>query len=383
MKKIILTNIYTNKECLDELKSNFNFEIFRVKNVYTFGLLKKIIPWISMKDAYSIHQSKSFKPLFLLPNFSEIKRILFGKYDCWISKNIYSLKTLLAFLVTKLRRKKIGIIVKEFHWRKENFLIKISCFFVKHLISRSDYFIAYSLKSKQFLENEVKILPKKIYYIPKNRKDYRKIDFDKNKLEEVKKKFFSQEKVNILFLGRIVPFKGLDILLLSLKSFRRKVRLVIVGEDSGVYAQKCKKIAKDNSIDAVFVGKVGDKKGSKEVVYFYKNADLFVLPNKYCPKQLEAVEIWGSVVDEAMYFSLPAIVASATGCSKDLVESKDSGRVIRQGSIKELQKAIKDYLNNPGEWRKSAQKSPVVVEEKNKKNCLGWFKLFRDINRKE
>lgn len=374
----IISNFGLNCEHKEEFEKKVEFP--KKKKEPLFLVIKKGLPWILRDKAWTIKQRNDCKPIVKLPDSTKLKQMIFGNYDVYMTSNLYSIDSLLSFIVTSLRRKKNVVLVKEIHYRKENLVARFGNILAKCLTSKSNFFIAYSKKSEDFLVKNMKIPEYKIYHIPKACEDYREIPYSQKELERIRKKYFSQKKMNILFIGRIIPVKGIDILLKSVVPFKDKVRLIIAGDDSGRYAEMCKKMAHEKGIDAVFTGAIGKKKGSEEVVYFYRNADLFVLPNKYTPREYEAVEVWGSVIDEAMYLSLPVICTTITGCSEDLV--KDNGRIVKEGSVKELQQALEDFLNNPKKWKEMGKKGPKIVEEKNRKNYEGWQKFFKDIESK-
>ncbi len=375
MRIISNFGIYSLPEYKEELEKGVEFP--KKKKEPLFFVLKwRLIPWLVRDKAWTIKQRNDCKPILKLPDSSRLKQLIFGKYDVYMTANLYSIDSLLSFIITTLRRKKNVIFVKEFHYRKENMMARVGNILAR-LTSRSDFFIAYSRKSEEFLVNSMRIPKYKVYHIPKPCKDYAKITYEKVELERTRDRFFSKKKKNILFIGRIIPVKGIDVFLRSIKPFKDKIHLVIAGDDSGRYAEKCKELVK--GLDVTFTGKIGNKKGSEEVVYFYRNADLFVLPNKYVPKEYEAVEVFGSVIDEAEWLSLPVIATTATGCSKDSI--KGTGKVVKEGSVEELTKTIMDFLENPKKWEEMGKKGPSAQKEKNRKNYEGWKKLFGDIEK--
>jgi glycosyltransferase involved in cell wall biosynthesis len=121
----------------------------------------------------------------------------------------------------------------------------------------------------------------------------------------------SPQEPLILFLSRLIPRKGADILI---EAFARVCpesgRLVIAGPDGEpgyrVYLERC---AKESGVAArvIFTGPVydDDKKS------LFADSDLFVLPSRY--------ENFANAPAEAMSYGVPVIVTSACGI-RSLVE---------------------------------------------------------------
>jgi glycosyltransferase involved in cell wall biosynthesis len=104
----------------------------------------------------------------------------------------------------------------------------------------------------------------------------------------------------VLFLGRIHPVKGLDMLLPAWKILQSRFKgwqLKIVGPDNRGYLAKMQMLAKDLSLERIeFCGPLyGDKKFQA-----YADADLFVLPTYS--------ENFGMAIAEALAVGTPAIV---------------------------------------------------------------------------
>lgn len=382
MKKVLSEfKIYALYKHRKKLLSKYNWHWLDNRNKRnTFLVLYWFFfPWIIRNYSAPVNQKKSYKVIARFPGFESLKHLLYGDYDVYFSSGLYSVNSQIAFIITRLRGKENGVLVKEFHFKKHNLLARINNLLTKLIADKRNFYIAYSSQSYHFLEEKLNVSSSKIYYIPKTRKDYSTIEFDENRLKEIRDLFFKNDKINILFLGRVVPVKGVDILLKSLLPLNDRVHLVIAGNDESSYAWNCKKFALENELDVVFAGRIGEKKSSKEVVYFYRNADLFVLPNKHVPNEYEAVEVWGSVVDEALDLGLPVIVTDITGCSEDLVKNKNVGKVVRQNSVQDLRDAIIHFIENQEQWKKMGKNGPRIINQKNEENFRGWKEILYNL----
>ena len=115
----------------------------------------------------------------------------------------------------------------------------------------------------------------------------------------------------ILYVGRIVPYKGLEFLINALSKINKrllsKTQLNIVG-DGGEYALKCKKISNELGLDnyVKFHGSVPHDK----ICYWYANSDVFCFPS--------LAETSGNVILEAMAMGLPVISVNCGGPSEIL-----------------------------------------------------------------
>lgn len=122
----------------------------------------------------------------------------------------------------------------------------------------------------------------------------------------------------LLFLGRIHPKKGLDMLLPAWKAIQDRFpnwRLSIAGPDNGGYLIKMHRFASDLGLQRVeFYGPLY----GKDKWTTYRNADLFVLPSYS--------ENFGMAVAEALASGLPAIVSK--GAPWEGLGARNAGRWI-------------------------------------------------------
>lgn len=149
---------------------------------------------------------------------------------------------------------------------------------------------------------------------------------------------FSQSDVVIVFVGRLIDRKGLDVLMESFDIFSRKlhtVKLLLVGD--GPLRKKIEYLA-EASDSIRYVGRL-DTDG---VIEMFHASDIAVVPS--------IVEPWGLVVNEAMAAGLPVIASDAVGCVDDLLHENSTGKIVKTNSVGELVNAIQ-YLAENGEAR--------------------------------
>jgi glycosyltransferase involved in cell wall biosynthesis len=143
-----------------------------------------------------------------------------------------------------------------------------------------------------------------------------------------------------LFVGRLIPYKGLEYLLKAckiLKLSKKKFRMRIVGVGklrSGLMAMSSALGVKD----AVhFLGDIGQK----ELVNEYRNCDVFVLPSVY------RSEAFGTAQLEAMSSGKPVISTAIEGSGVDFANKNGvSGVVVKPRDEISLANAMMRFMDD-------------------------------------
>jgi glycosyltransferase involved in cell wall biosynthesis len=141
-----------------------------------------------------------------------------------------------------------------------------------------------------------------------------------------------------LYVGRLVPEKGVFDLLAAYRNLPRGVRedfgLVFVG--SGVCRAELETRARGlKSGTIAFTGFLE----KEELADIYARAAALVLPTHS--------DVWGLVVNEAMACGLPIIASSVAGCVADLVEDGWNGRIVAAGNPDVLGAAMQSLALDP------------------------------------
>jgi len=154
----------------------------------------------------------------------------------------------------------------------------------------------------------------------------------------------------LLFVGRVMPLKGLDRLLDlvdELDASGVRVRLVaLLGDpgtqfrgDDGAYAARClaRLQARDPGRTEVHVGPV-------DVDPFYRRATLLVVPNRVRPRDRVPAESWGRVVPEALAAGLPVVSTDAVPSAVEHVVDGRSGTVVPWADDAAFAAAVRRWL---------------------------------------
>ena len=222
-------------------------------------------------------------------NVAKGKCNLIHNHGLWMMPNVYpgwaARKHHIPLMVSPRgtlseRAMKSGTIVKKFFWPliQHPSLNAVSCF---HATANSEY---EDIRRMGF-NQPVAVIPNGIdipELPPTMEKDYR----------------------TLLFLGRIHPIKGLDMLLTAWQTIQCRFpewRLRIVGPDNGGYLESMRRLASELELERIeFSGALlGEQKWQA-----YRDADLFVLPTH--------TENFGIVIAEALASGVPIITTHGT-----------------------------------------------------------------------
>ncbi|MDQ1264902.1 MAG: hypothetical protein QG635_51 [Bacteroidota bacterium] len=141
-------------------------------------------------------------------------------------------------------------------------------------------------------------------------------------------------KKTLLFFGLIRHYKGLDILLQSMKELDDSYYLIIAGEVYGndkLYSE----IIKENNLESriLFVNKY---LADSELSPYFSAADACVLPYRTATQS--------GIVGVSYNFELPVITTDVGGL-KEVVEPYGNGIVIAKADVRLLAEAIESYFN--------------------------------------
>lgn len=138
----------------------------------------------------------------------------------------------------------------------------------------------------------------------------------------------SKRKINFLYVGQLIPRKGLIFLLKEISSLpieiKDKISFQLIG--TGVDYDELFKFKQIHNLDCVeFLGNVAYDK----ISYYYTNTDCFVLPTLHDYRAL--------VGFEALSFGCPIIASKFDGARFEIVNPNENGYIInprKKGDIK-------------------------------------------------
>ena len=153
-----------------------------------------------------------------------------------------------------------------------------------------------------------------------------------------------RETKRILFVGRLMEVKGVDVLIKAFSKFLNHESLAdyvldIVGD--GPELDSLQQLSQQEQIDEkiTFHG----SKPKSEIADFYVNADLFVLPSR--TTALGEKEGLGLVILEAMMSGVPVIGTSCGGI-KETIEHGRTGIIVPENDVDALHVAMVDLIQD-------------------------------------
>lgn len=313
------------------------------------------------------------KPWHIFLNVKLLKMMLkYGKnVDIIISSTSDPWHSKIAFLAAILLKKPIAF--RKQVWYRNNSFLRDLYYLITLFIEKHSRAIFYpGIEQKKFLLS-YKINPEKLYPFPRLIKDLRKEPLNIKLINDLKNSY--KNKFIFLYEGRIIPRKGLDLLIESfsrLEKLYKDILLMIVGGPSkGVYQRECsvsyykycRELAKKKVKNIFFTGEINPSL----IQNYYYLADVFVHPHrKYNSKKEITGEGWGNVVLEAASLELPLIVTDRVASAFELLENKKNGVIVNSENLeKNLFDAMKFFLDNKDKVDKFGEESRNTYERYN------------------
>lgn len=150
--------------------------------------------------------------------------------------------------------------------------------------------------------------------------------------KELRRNYGLEDKITLLYVGRLAPEKNLSLLIKSMKlldqKYRDKVKLLITGDGPLLNELKA-----DSSQNIIFTGYMKGKELSK----IYASADIFAFPS--------ITETYGNVILEAMASGLPVVSFLEGGISENLIDSYN-GLACKEISPKAFASKLEKLITN-------------------------------------
>ena len=242
-------------------------------------------------------------------------------------------------------RKRIIVTIHGLDWQRAKwggFATKYIKFGEKMAVKYADEIIVLSKNVQKYFKDNYK---RETEFIPNgvNKPEIIKADIIKNKYGLKKDEY-------ILFLGRMVPEKGIHYLIDAFNKVNTDKKLVIAGaaSDTDNYYAELKEKAKDNK-NIIFTGFVQ----GKELEELYSNAYIYCLPS-----DLEGMPL--SLL-EAMSYGNCCLTSDIDECAEVLL---DKGVTFTKSNVNDLKKKLQHLVDNDKEVKKYKKESQFYILEK-------------------
>lgn len=170
------------------------------------------------------------------------------------------------------------------------------------------------------------------------------------------------EAFELLFVGRLVKRKGVNVLLKAVKLLeadeRLHLRIVGGGPELGALRQLASELGIDRKV--TFDGVVTNER----IAELFRTCDALVLPA--IVTETGDTEGLGVVLIEAMGYGKP-VIASAAGGIVDIVKDNDTGLLVPAGDGAALAHTIRRAMDNPDEMERLAQRGTAFADQ-----AFGW-----------
>jgi rhamnosyl/mannosyltransferase len=147
--------------------------------------------------------------------------------------------------------------------------------------------------------------------------------------------YVPQNSVLASFTGRIVPYKGLDVLIGAL-IYAPEIRVVIIGSGPARATLEERALSLGVADRVIWAGPLGER--DKNVIL--AASDLFVLPS------VTEAEAFGISQIEAMFWGKPVVTTNLRSGVPEVGEPSVTSLIVRPGDPAELAKALRDLAGD-------------------------------------
>jgi glycosyltransferase involved in cell wall biosynthesis len=251
-----------------------------------------------------------------------------------IFANAFTAWTAIALLLKPIGRWKVIIIYEGGSSTYESPSSTIRYQARRFMALLTDAFVVNSKAGKSYLLDVLQVKPERVFTKPFLVPSLKALLHNAETLD-LKEKFQATNPI-FLFVGQIVPRKGLKTLLEACFTLKSKgytnYTLLVVGD--GEQRQELEVYARDSNLDmqVKWVGNVAyGQLGS-----YFQQADIFVFPTYD--------DIWGMVLVEAMAFGKPVICSKGGGAVEMVAEDKN-GFIFDPGNSEKLAESMCKFLD--------------------------------------
>ena len=305
--------IVVKELCTRMAKAGHKVTCYNKKTEYT-GIRQRSVPTIEKKGLAAV--SSSF--------FSALCSA-FGRYDV---VHIHAEGPAFFCWIPKMFGKRVIVTVHGIDWQREKWKSGFGSKFIrrgeKNAVKYADEIIVLSAGVQKYFE---KTYGRKTRFIPNgvNRPEIQKSEL-------ITEKYGLTKDSYILFLGRLVPEKGLRYLIEAYKQTKTDKKLVIAGgsSDTDSFMKEIKELAKDDE-RILFTGFVQGKMLDE----LYSNAYIYTLPS-----DLEGMPL--SLL-EAMSYGNCCLTSDIPECT-EVVE--DKALIFKKSDVDDLKNCLQDACDH-------------------------------------
>ena len=296
------------------------------------GITQKYVPTIEKKGLAAVSSS-----------FFAALCSAFGKYDV---VHIHAEGPAFFSCLPKMLGKRVVVTIHGIDWQREKWQSGFGSKFIrqgeKNAVKYADEIIVLSKGVQEYFKETY---GRETHFIPNgvNRPQIRKANL-------ITEKFGLKKDSYILFLGRLVPEKGIRYLVEAFKNVKTDKKLVIAGgsSDTDSFMAELKELAKDDD-RILFAGFVQGAMLDE----LYSNAYIYTLPS-----DLEGMPL--SLL-EAMSYGNCCLVSDIPECA-EVVE--DKALIFKKSDVEDLREKLQDACDHPEMVMKMKKQAADFICEK-------------------
>lgn len=164
------------------------------------------------------------------------------------------------------------------------------------------------------------------------------------------------DKKTLLFFGFIRDYKGLDLLINTMKNLDDSYQLVIAGETYGSFDKYDELIKNSGRSEDIYV--FNQYIGDDDVPLYFSACDVCVLPYKSATQS--------GITSISFHFNKP-LLATNVGGLKETIEHGKTGYIVEEATVESISEGIKDYFSL--DQQKLSDNIDMLKEE------LSWHKF--------
>ena len=305
------------------------------------GITQKYVPTIEKKGLAAVSSS-----------FFAALCSAFGKYDV---VHIHAEGPAFFSCLPKMLGKRVVVTIHGIDWQREKWQSGFGSKFIrqgeKNAVKYADEIIVLSKGVQEYFKETY---GRETHFIPNgvNRPQIRKANL-------ITEKFGLKKDSYILFLGRLVPEKGIRYLVEAFKNVKTDKKLVIAGgsSDTDSFMEELKELAKSDD-RILFTGFVQGAMLDE----LYSNAYIYTLPS-----DLEGMPL--SLL-EAMSYGNCCLVSDIPECA-EVVE--DKALIFKKSDVEDLREKLQDACDHPEMVMKMKNQAADFICEK-----YNWDKVVKE-----
>jgi len=269
-------------------------------------------------------------------------KVVHAQWWAWPLAPIY----LIVLSLAKLNKKKIIMTIHNVKPHEKSFFKNL---LNKSVLSLADEYIVHNENNKLLFISESKT-KKKIYVIPHG---IIEIEKPKENKKQLRKKYdFKQKEKIILFFGTIRPYKGLDLLIKTMK-YLQGYKLIIAGKPWESF-EKYQNLINKNNLESQIV-KMLKFVSNKELAELLTLCDVVIFPYK-------EFEASSGAAATALPFNKPLVVTNVGGLTeitqkKEFITNPDPYEIAK--TVKKL-KSNYNFKESEFSWKNIARKTIEV-----------------------